>query len=173
MICTELQRKPTQTMGSDDDVVFRAILTPNRSLSRQGFIVLMGAICVVSFAVGLAFFVAGAWPVVGFLGLDILLIYWAFSANYRSGQGFETVEVAPRTLKLTRSGLDSRPQAFEFQTYWVRILLHEEPCGHTRLHLRSHGRSLPIARFLSDDERRVFASTLETEIRVALGGRRG
>src|SRR5665809_45740 len=54
---------------------FSAVLTPNRALSPQGFMVLMAAICVVSFATGLMFFLMGAWPVIGFMGLDVLLIY--------------------------------------------------------------------------------------------------
>ena len=38
----------------------------------------------VSFVGGMVFFIAGAWPVVGFLGLDVLLVYWAFRVNYRA-----------------------------------------------------------------------------------------
>ena len=51
----------------------------------------MGLIGLVSFAAGAMFFVVGAWPVVGFLGLDLLLIYLAFRASYRSGRAYETL----------------------------------------------------------------------------------
>ncbi len=154
--------------GGKDTVTFRAILTPNRSLSKAGFILLMSAIGIVSFAIGIAFLSMGAWPVLGFFGLDVALIYWAFRANYRAGREFETIEVAPDTLTVTRSSADGEAQKFDFQTNWVRIVLDEEPSGRTRLNLRSHGRDFSFAKFLSDDERREFAGTLESEIRAAL-----
>jgi uncharacterized membrane protein len=37
-----------------------------------------------SFTIGLAFWLLGAWPVVGFCGLDIALLQLAFRLNYRS-----------------------------------------------------------------------------------------
>ena len=67
-----------------DVPLFSAIITPHRSLSSIGFLVLMAAIGIVSFLAGILFLVLGAWPVVGFFGLDVLLIYWAFRINYRA-----------------------------------------------------------------------------------------
>jgi uncharacterized membrane protein len=153
-----------------DTATFRAILTPNRSLSPTGFLVLMSAIGIISFAIGIVFMSMGAWPVMGFFGLDVVLIYWAFRANYRAGREFETVEVAPSSLTIMRNHADGRSERFDFQTYWVRIFLDEEPSGHTRLRLRSHGRDFVFAKFLSDDERREFAGVLEGEIGAALRG---
>ena len=50
---------------------FRAVQTHHRSLSPSGFLILMIAISLVSFCVGLAFLLMGAWPVMGFFGLDV------------------------------------------------------------------------------------------------------
>ena len=149
-------------------VTFRAILTPNRSLSPLGFILLMSILCVISFTIGVVFLMMGAWPVLGFFGLDILLIYWAFRWNYRSAREFETVEISPKSLTLTRNALDGSMDSIDFQTYWVRIFLDEEPSGRTHLRLRSHGNEAKVGRFLSDDERRSLAGVLEEEIRIAL-----
>lgn len=104
----------------------------------------------------------------GFFGLDVLLIYWAFRANYRSGREFETVEVAPDMLTVTHYFANGRHHKRDFQTYWVRIFLDEEPSGRTTLRLRSHGENFLFAGFLSDDERREFADVLEAEIAAAL-----
>ena len=65
---------------------FDAVLYPNRSLGTAGFYSLMAAIVTVSAGVGAAFVLAGAWPVSGFLGLDVLLLYLAFRWNYRDGR---------------------------------------------------------------------------------------
>ena len=128
----------------------------------------MSVLCTISFAIGVAFLVMGAWPVLGFFGLDILLIYWAFRANYRSAREFETVEISPDALTITRQSLDGSVRRFDFQPYWVRIFLDEEPSGSNRLRLRSHGNEVQIGKFLSDDERRTFAEILEAEIRTSL-----
>lgn len=128
----------------------------------------MTVLCGISFAIGIAFLIMGAWPVLGFFGLDILLIYWAFRMNYRSGREFESVEVSPTALTITRNSVDGAVSRFEFQTYWVRIFLDEEPSGRTHLRLRSHGKDVRVGQFLSDDERRTFAEMLETEITSAL-----
>ena len=50
---------------------------------RAGFLVVMLVVGAISFVAGMVFLLIGAWPVVGFLGLDVLLIYWALPANYR------------------------------------------------------------------------------------------
>ena len=81
-----------QEAGGDNNLpgaLFSAVLTPYRSLSPKGFFFLMVAVCGVSFAAGLAFLLAGAWPVIGFLGLDVLIIYWAFRLNYRAAKVHE------------------------------------------------------------------------------------
>lgn len=139
---------------------FRAMLTPYRSLGRSGFVVLMGAIGVVSFLMGLVFLLLGAWPVFGFFGLDALLIYLAFRLNYRAARLFETVELTPSLLTLTRVHPSGTRECFEFNPYWVRVLLRERPDGRTDLRLASHGHEYPFARFLTDDERRDFARAL-------------
>ena len=162
---TSVQQGNTEGM---EKITFRAMLMPNRSLSSSGFIVLMSAICIVSFAIGVVFTLMGAWPVMGFFGLDVALIYWAFRSNYRTGRAFETVEVAADRLTVTRFAANGHSERFDFQTYWVRIFLDEDPSGKTRLRLRSHGRDFIFAKFLSDDERREFAGVLESEMAATL-----
>ena len=56
------------------------MITPHRSLNRTGFWILIGGYGLVSFIAGVAFLLMGAWPVFGFFGLDVLLLYWAFSS---------------------------------------------------------------------------------------------
>ena len=46
---------------------FSAVLLPHRSLGRKGFVILMSVISGASFLTGLAFYLRGAWPVMGFL----------------------------------------------------------------------------------------------------------
>lgn len=164
-------------MAENDDPAqpgfgFRAVLTPYRSLGPAGFLVLMSAIGLVSFAVGVTFLMMGAWPVFGFFGLDVLLVYIAFKLNYRSGRSYETVEVTREQLRLTRVDPRGRAESFDFNPFWVRVLLREQPDGRTELRLASHGRELLFAQCLSDDERRDFAGALKGALIEARGGPR-
>ena len=61
-----------------EPTLFSAVLTPHRSLGGGAFVAMMMLVGGVGFVAGAVFFVMGAWPVMGFLGLDVVLIYWAF-----------------------------------------------------------------------------------------------
>ena len=139
---------------------FSAVLTPHRSLSKRGFLILMSIISVVSFAAGLAFFMAGAWPVLGFFGLDVLLIYFAFKLNYHAGRAYETVAITGNTLTVTKVLASGRTRQFTFNPYWARVDLRSQPGRASVLRLTSHGRSLIVGSFLSEDERLEFAVAL-------------
>jgi len=144
--------------------VFRAVLTPNRSLSRSGFLVLMALLGLVSFVAGVVFAVIGAWPVFGFFGLDLALVYGAFQLNYRSGRAFEVVELTRDVLRLTRVDARGRPQAREVNPYWARVVLREWPDGRAELKIATHGRELAFGHVLNHDERREFAGVLSAEL---------
>jgi len=139
---------------------FRAVLTPHRSLSPRGFLILMLFIGGVSFIAGMSFLAMGAWPVMGFFGLDALLVYGAFKLNYRAARRFEVVEITPADLKLIRVDPNGRRQEIALNPYWARPHLAEGPDGANRLYLRSHGRTYAVGSFLTDDERRDLAKAL-------------
>jgi uncharacterized membrane protein len=147
--------------------VFRAVLTPHRSLGPTGFVLMMAAIGVVSFIAGLAFLMIGAWPVMGFFGLDVVLIYWAFRQNYRDGKAAETIEVTTNEVILTRIDPAGNETVLDFNTYWVRLALDERSDGRSHLSFVMRGEKTRIADFLSDGERREFAEVLARELSAA------
>jgi uncharacterized membrane protein len=151
---------------------FRAVLTPHRSLAPAGFLLLMVVICAISFATGLVFYLAGAWPVMGFFGLDVLLIYIAFKLNYRAARLYETVEVTPDNLVITRVHPSGRMERFDCNPYWARVRLREWPDGRNDLRIIAQGRELAFGRFLTDDKRRDFAAALRGALLDARGGAR-
>lgn len=148
-------------------VYFSATLYPHRSLGRRGFMWVMLGVAGFSFAAGLGFFLAGAWPVIGFLGLDILLLYWAFKSTYWRARQYETVHLTEDALKIVRIGPGKQIQAWRFQPYWVQVALAEPPEHDSMLELRSHGRSLVIGDFLSPQERTEVAASLRAALRRA------
>ena len=143
---------------------FSAVLTPHRSLSRKGFVVLMAAICAISFATGLLFFALGAWPVIGFMGLDVALIYLAFRLNFRALRRYETVDLTDDALTVTQVEPSGSSQVFSFNPYWVRLRLEPRIGRSTELSLASHGQRLVLASFLTDTEREDFALALSSAL---------
>lgn len=163
----EAQSRPDDA----EPTLFSAIITPHRSLSATGFMVVMTLVGVISFAGGLFFFILGAWPVVGFLGLDLLLIYWAFKANYRSATAFEEVTVTPSELRLRRVSHRGEVSEWTLNPVWTNIdrETHED-FGLLRLFLVSRGRKLSVASFLSPPERESFATALSSALSTAKRG---
>jgi uncharacterized membrane protein len=151
---------------------FRAVLTPYRSLSAVGFLAMICAVGLISFVMGAVFLAMGAWPVFGFLSLDVLLIYLAFRLNYRTGRQYETLELTRDLLTLTRVHPSGRHESFQFNPYWVRVQLRERRHGRADLCLASHGQELSFGRFLTDDEKRAFAEALKSALLGARGGPR-
>jgi len=156
---------------ADEPALFCALITPHRSLGNAGFLVLMTAIGGVSFAAGIVFLILGAWPVVGFFGLDVLLIYWAFRVNYRAAQAYEEVMVTASELRVRKVSHRGRVAEWTLNPLWVRLdrIVHEE-FGIERLFLVSHGRRLSIAGFLGPDEKKSFATALSAALGEARRG---
>ena len=148
---------------------FSAVLTPHRSLGPKGFMVLMAAVCAVSFGTGLLFYLIGAWPVVGFMGLDVAFIYVAFRLNFRALRLYETVDLTREALTVTRVDPSGKAQSWDFNPYWVRLSLAQRRGRSTELSLASHGRRLVFASFLTDPEREDFALALSSALSAAKG----
>lgn len=151
--------------------IFSAIITPHRSLGSTGFFLLMLAVGGLSLASGILFLLLGAWPVFGFLGLDVLLLYLAFRLNYRAAHAYEEIVVTVTELIVRKVNHHGRVREWTLNPLWVRLdrIVHEE-FGIERLFLVSHGRRLSIANFLGPDEKASFAHALSSALGEAKRG---
>lgn len=145
-------------------VRFGAVLRPHRSLGPLGFRLLMAAVAGGAFAIGTAFWLAGAWPVVGFLGLEVLLVYGAFRLSYRSGRLYETVTLTDADLTVERVAPSGRIQRWRFPPNWLAVRLADPPDWDTPLTLASHGRELVIGAFLTPPERKELAEAIRAAL---------
>ena len=162
-----MQETP-QSAPLEQPVYFDAVLKPNRSLSPRGFFWLMTAFGVACFITGVGFITAGAWPVFGFFGLDVLILYVAFRASYRTGNLAEVVRLTEKELLVRRTLPSGRVREWRFQPYWLQVNIDTPPEHDSQLILRSHGRSVTIGSFLSPDDRGEVAD----ELRAALDRQR-
>jgi uncharacterized membrane protein len=163
-------------MFSDNDQapeppIFSAMLTPHRSLSHTGFLCLMAVVGGVSLVTGVIFLLAGAWPVFGFCGLDVALMYWAFQVNYRRADSYEQVTVRPSELIVRQVSHRGAVREWTANPLWVRLdrVVHAE-FGIERLFLVSRGKRLAIAAFLGPQEKESFAVALSAALGEAKRG---
>ena len=154
-----------------DTPLFSATMTPNRSLGKRGFGILMLAVAGMSFVAGLVFAFAGAWPITGFFGLDVLLIYWAFRINYRDGRAYERIVITPTELMFRKVSARGAVTEWRCNPLWVRIDsdVHDE-FGVQSLHLVSRGERRQIAGFLAPEEKESFGKALQAALAAARRG---
>jgi uncharacterized membrane protein len=154
-----------------EPTIFSAVLTPHRSLGRRGFLLLMLVLGSISFTTGMVFLLAGAWPVFGFCGLDVLLVYWAFRVSYRRAKAYEQVTVTPSELTVRQVSHRGGIREWSVNPLWVRLdrVVHAE-FGIERLFLVAQGRRLAIAGFLGPQEKESFAHALTRALGEAKRG---
>ena len=164
------------TAGNDFDPVaepklFSALLTPHRSLNRTRFLVLMTFVSVISFVAGGVFWWIGAWPVFGFFGLDLVVIYWAFRINFRRAAAREEITVTVSELRVRRVSHRGHVVEWVLNPLWVQFeqKSHAE-FGIEQLYLVSRGRRVSIGNFLGPGEKASFAKALITALNAAKRG---
>lgn len=159
---------------SPGDTVFDAILSPNRSLPNAGFVAVMSIVIISNVFFGTYFFLLGAWPVVGFCGLDVLAVWLAFRLSYRQGRLRERVRVSPNVMWVARVLPSGHETRWRLQPFWTRVSI-QRPIGHeSQVRVTSKGGTLILGSFLSPEERGRFADALANAIRRAsLGNSRG
>jgi len=154
----------SETRAPGGPLYFDAILTPNRSLPRWGFRLLMASMVVFLGSLGFAFAQLGAWPVSGFCGLEFVLVWGAFHLNYRSGRMYEQIRLDEKELTISRVVPNRPVKSFVFQPTWVRVAIDNPPQHDSKLLLSSHGRTISVGSFLSPDERLEVAEALREAI---------
>lgn len=141
-----------QEMGA---VHFSTILRPYRSLPPEGFKWLIRAALAANVLIGLPMYLLGAWPVMGFMGLDIYLLWYMFQRSYFDARRSETLTLTDRDLVIERRSPDGEREEHRLDAYWLRVELGE------RLVLVSRGNRIVVGRFLSPGERETLADQLK------------
>jgi uncharacterized membrane protein len=132
----------------------------NNSLSTSGRYLVFGFIFIVSFGISLAFAAFGAWPVLPFAGLEMLVLFLAFRYIERRSDDYERLTLNGDKLLLERVERGKIRQ-FEFNRYWAQVV--SDPEGN-RLALRSHGREVEFGHYLTAEERMKLAWQLKERI---------
>ena len=150
---------------------FSARLTPYRSLGPRGFLALMIFVSGLCFVGGTVFWALGAWPVVGFFGLDVAILYLAFRASYAQARAYEEVYLSAEALVIRKVGARGETTEVRLNPFWARLIVErEEDEGVVRLAVTSHGRTTEIGRFLDPDGRESFGRAFGAALAAARAG---
>lgn len=162
----------THLDGAPEDhaekTLFSALLTPHRSLSRNGFTVVMILAGGVLLVQGFFFFVTGAWPIATFCGLDLIALYVAFKLNYRAAQAREEVRVSRQELLIRKVNPRGQATDHRYNPFWARFMVdrHDE-IGITSMKVTGEGRTTPVGAFLNPDDRETFADAFSNALATA------
>lgn len=154
-----------------DQLLFSRRLVPHRSLTQVQFQYLITFVGIAGVITTIPFFIMGAWPIIGFMGLDIACVYVAFRINFRDARAYEDVRMTPLELLLSKVSAKGVKRNFRFNPAWVRLESenHEE-FGLLRLAFASRGREVPVANFLGPDEKARFAEDFSRALAQAKRG---
>jgi uncharacterized membrane protein len=149
-----------------------AVITPNRSLSQRGFIVLISVVTFFNCAAAAVFLAMGAYFVPMFLGLDVLAVVLAFVASYAAAKRVERVQVTAREVRVVEETPRFTRVLWESPTAFTRVAREvDEDEAVVDVRLTVSGRAASVARALSPGERADFAVALERAIYDARAGR--
>ena len=143
---------------------------PHRSLSPKGFGIVMGVLAGFLFLIGLGFFLAGAWPVIGFLGLELLVVWGAFKLNYRAARHRETIHTTTEELMVESQTPAGKRAQKSFPIGWLRVSLSpsESPVMKSRdqqkVILSSHGEKAEIGKYLHPAEKAELSREIASMI---------
>ena len=150
--------------NSPSIVYFDATLKPNTALSPRAFLIIMALVGGMSFLAGLMFLSMGAFPVLGWFGLDALAIWYAFRRNFRNLKEETTVQVTADAIRLRHMHPDREPREIDLPTAFTRLSLAYPDRRPSELRLAHGQTAYVIGRFLTPNERKSLFSALENAI---------
>lgn len=154
--------KPMESTAGN--VLYRATLRPNPPMRPALLLSVLCLVLVIDIGFAAFFLLRGAWPITPFMGADIALLAWAFSASCKAAQRYEDVCLTTNRLRIERFD-PRRPVApVEFNPYWVRVELTEPVETGAGVTLTSHGRKVQIGNFLAPPQKLSVASALRAAL---------
>lgn len=152
--------------GAGETILFEAVTKPPEGLSARGMRWLCRLALLAAAIPAVIFALMGAWPVLGFLGLEVALVLGLVAAHRRwSRAAVESVLLTEGRLLIRRADGRGRQERAELEPYWTQVTLQERPGAAPLLTASARGRTAEIGRFLSAEEKRALAGALQDALR--------
>ena len=156
-----IPREPARELPfRDGNAGFSLTLKRNCSISPAGLAGVFAALALVVITIGVAFAIAGAWLVLPFAGLEVLLLGAAYLLYARHAADYERIvlEAGRLTVEVGHAQHTSR---YEMEARRARVCLEEQ-----RVVLRGAREQLELGRHLDADTRARFAAELQKRLRI-------
>ncbi len=137
---------------------------PKQSLTYKGLLFLMLFITIPASYIGISFYIIGAWPVLGFMGLEIIFIYIAFKVLFNRNGSYEHILLDKTKLKIFYKSKKEVIKEVEIEPTWLKVKIEDIYKNKNVLTLSSHGKKIVLGSFLIPEERQKLAK----EIRYGL-----
>lgn len=150
--------------GSASSLHYSITARPNCSLSPEETLCVFFVVSLTTLIFAFSFVLIGAWPVLPFAGVELLVLGFCFYRVWRHSHDFERLilEDGKVIVETHEPGCDKH---FELNGYWARMVVDYTPDGSCqRLALRSHGREVEFGRHLSSSERLDVARQLKPRL---------
>ncbi|MBB5373664.1 DUF2244 domain-containing protein [Acidocella aromatica] len=139
---------------------FEADLRPHRSLSRGALLAVLGGMAVGSLYVTTLMYLLGAWPVVGFNGVDLALAALLFWLNARAARAREIIRLNNDDIEITHITPSGRRSVVFIPPGWARAELEERPGAVPHLVIRTPAARREIGRQLGEAQKRDLAAAI-------------
>ena len=113
------------------------------------------------FVISGSFMVFGAWPVVGFMALDVLLIYIVFEAQYRRSDRGQEITISNDKIEIKYFKAGTCVKTILLNKYWAKLEHLNSSNRQSKLMFSSHGRFSEIGEFLSLKEKQKLVAHLK------------
>ena len=138
---------------------------PNQSLTPKGLLLLMLLITIPASCIGVTFFILGAWPVLGFMGLEVLLIYIAFKVLFYKNKFYEHIILDKEKLSIFFKKQNNTITKIELEPTWLQVQIENIYESEDILTISSHGKKIILANFLIPEERAKLAKNIRYGLR--------
>ena len=138
------------------------LLEPNRSANWKINLRFIGFLSVVCAVISAYMWSLGAWLVIPFFGLEIVLLFFAMHIFYHRNSYREVIKFSDDTVTIEK-GRHYAEQDWELQRAWVRVKVIN--LNHKIylpvVHLYSHGQSVQIGEFLNGEDKHILLGKLD------------
>jgi uncharacterized membrane protein len=144
----------------DGNAGFSLTLKRNCSISPAGLAGVFLALALVVLVIGVGFAIAGAWLVLPFAGLEVLLLGAAYLLYARHAADYERIVLDSGRLTVEVASAD-KTSRYEMEARRARVCLEDE-----RVVLRGAREELELGRHLDAELRARFAAELQKRLRI-------
>ena len=147
-------------------MLFQATIVPHRSLTRRGWLWLLGAFAGLAAMGVLRFATLGLWPVILCMALEAVLAAWLLVQHARAARASEVLLLDRGRLRIRRTDPAGRSSERSLPSGWLNPILEEEPGRVPRLILAASGQREEVATALGEAEKRALAEALRDALRA-------